>query len=388
MRHLGAARLLHPLQSDHRERADQHRALRRMRPVALGTGPLFASSRCLHGCHGGCRSAGGVAAAQRGVPVNDAQTIAVEVIGIEQVTPLIKHFKLAAIAGGSLPVFSRSSHIIVVMQATDRVHKNPYSLLGSPSQLESYEIGVRRMEESRGGSHFMHDAVKIGSRLEIAHPVNLFGLDKIARKHVLIAGGIGITPFLAQLEDLHGVPVPYELHYSVRSPEHAAFLNRLREREGDKVRMYYDSESQAVDFDGLLSNQPLGTHVYVCGPAGLINKVIATAKDCGWPDSHIHWEQFSAPPVGDAFDVVLSRSRLTVHVPHDQSLMESIEAAGVEVPYLCRGGVCGYCQTRVLELDGELVHNDHFLSEADKAKGNTIMPCVSRARCKSLVLDL
>jgi dimethylamine monooxygenase subunit B len=320
--------------------------------------------------------------------VNDAQTLAVEVAAIEQVTPLIKHFKFASADGGPLPAFSGGSHIIVVMHGAARMHRNPYSLLSSPRELDHYEIGVRRMEESRGGSHFMHDQVRVGSRLEIAHPVNLFALDKIARKHVLLAGGIGITPFLAQLEDLHDGAVPYELHYSVRSPEHAAFLGPLREREGEKVRMYYDSENQAVDFDGLLSNQPLGTHVYVCGPAGLINKVVATAKACGWPDSHVHWEQFSAPPVGDAFDVFLSRSRLTVHVPHDQSLMESIEAAGVEVPYLCRGGVCGYCHTRVLELDGELLHNDHFLSDAEKAKGNSIMPCVSRARCKSLVLDL
>jgi ferredoxin-NADP reductase len=320
--------------------------------------------------------------------VNDAQTLTVEVAAVDQVTPLIKHFKLASADGGALPAFSGGSHIIVVMRGAARMHRNPYSLLSSPRELDHYEIGVRRMEESRGGSHFMHDQVRVGSRLEIAHPVNLFALDKIARKHVLIAGGIGITPFLAQLEDLHDGAVPYELHYSVRSPEHAAFLTRLRESEGEKVCMYYDSENQAVDFDGLLSNQPLGTHVYVCGPAGLINKVVATAKACGWPDSHVHWEQFSAPPVGDAFDVFLSRSRLTVHVPHDQSLMESIEAAGVEVPYLCRGGVCGYCQTRVLELDGELLHNDHFLSDAEKAKGNSIMPCVSRARCKSLVLDL
>ncbi len=320
--------------------------------------------------------------------MNDAQTLAVEVAAIDMVTPLIKHFKLASADGGPLPAFSGGSHIIVVMHGAARMHRNPYSLLSSPRELDHYEIGVRRMEESRGGSHYMHDEVRVGSRLEIAHPVNLFALDKIARKHVLIAGGIGITPFLAQLEDLHDGAVPYELHYSVRSPEHAAFLTRLREREGENVRMYYDSENQAVDFDGLLSNQPLGTHVYVCGPAGLINKVIATAKDRGWPDSHVHWEQFSAPPVGDAFDVFLSRSRLTVHVPHDQSLMESIEAAGVEVPYLCRGGVCGYCQTRVLELDGELLHNDHFLSDAEKAKGNSIMPCVSRARCKNLVLDL
>ena len=320
--------------------------------------------------------------------MNDAQTIAVEVVGIEQVTPLIKHFKLAAVAGGSLPAFSGGSHIIVVMQGADRVHRNPYSLLSSPRQLDTYEIGVRRMEESRGGSHFMHDTIKIGSRLEIAHPVNLFGLDKIARKHVLIAGGIGITPFLAHLEDLYGGAVPYELHYSVRSAEHAAFLELLRRREGGRLHMYYDSEAQMIPFETLLSTQPLGTHVYVCGPAGMIRHVIATAQAAGWPDSHIHWEQFSAPPVGDAFEVFLARAKLRVHVPPDQSLLESIEAAGVEVPYLCRGGVCGFCQTRVLELDGELIHNDHFLSDADKAGRKNIMPCVSRARCNTLVLDL
>jgi dimethylamine monooxygenase subunit B len=294
--------------------------------------------------------------------VNEAQTIAVEVTAIEQVTPLIKHFTLASAAGGDLPAFSGGSHIIVVMRGASRIHRNPYSLLSSPHRLDTYEIGVRRMEESRGGSHFMHDTLRVGSRLEIAHPVNLFALDKIARKHVLIAGGIGITPFMAQLEDLHDGAVPYELHYSVRSPEHAAFLSRLREREGGRVHMYYDNEQQTIDFDGLMSKQPLGTHV--------------------------HWEQFSAPPVGDAFDVFLARAKLNVHVPPDQSLMESIEAAGVEVPYLCRGGVCGFCQTRVLELDGELLHNDHFLSDREKAGAKTIMPCVSRARCKHLVLDL
>jgi dimethylamine monooxygenase subunit B len=92
--------------------------------------------------------------------------------------------------------------------------------------------------------------------------------------------------------------------------------------------------------------------------------------------------------VGDAFDVYLARSNLKVHVVPDQSLLESIEAAGVEVPYLCRGGVCGFCRTAVVEVDGTLVHNDHFLSDEEKASGKAIMPCVSRARCNKLVLDL
>jgi dimethylamine monooxygenase subunit B len=320
--------------------------------------------------------------------LNPAQTLPVVVTAIEQVTPLIKHFTLAAVDGGPLPAFSGGSHIIVVMQAPTRTHRNPYSLLSSPRCLDRYEIAVRRMEDSRGGSRHLHDRIEVGSRLEIAHPVNLFALDKIARKHVLIAGGVGITPILAQLEDLHGGAVPYELHYAVRSPEHAGFEQRLRARAGASLRMYYESAGDIIDIEGLLSAQPLGTHVYACGPKGLIDAVTATAKRLGWPDSHVHWERFAAPPVGEAFEAYLARSRVSVSVPPDRSLMESIEALGIEVPYLCRGGVCGFCQTRVLELDGELVHNDHFLSDADKARASSIMLCVSRARCKRLVLDL
>jgi ferredoxin-NADP reductase len=320
--------------------------------------------------------------------VSHADTIAVRVVAVEQVTPQIKHFKLAAVDGSRLPAFSGGSHIIVVMRDVDRVHRNPYSLLSIPGELETYEIAVRRMEPSRGGSQFMHESVQVGSTLQIAHPVNLFELSKIGRKHILIAGGVGITPILAQMEDLHLESVPYELHYSVRSPEHAAFLARLRERAGERLRVYYDSRGHAIDFDGLLSTQPLGTHFYVCGPAGMIELVVAKARAWGWPESHIHWEQFSAPPAGEAFDVQLAQAGVAVHVVPDQSLLESIEAAGVEVPYLCRGGVCGFCRTDVLELEGELIHNDHYLSDEEKASGKVIMPCVSRARCKKLVLDL
>jgi ferredoxin-NADP reductase len=317
-----------------------------------------------------------------------ADTIRVRVVGVEQVSALVKHFRLAGLDGASLPAFSGGSHIVVVMAAANRVYRNPYSLMSPPSQLDRYEIGVRRMDESRGGSHFMHDEVRVGSLLDIAHPVNLFPLDKIARKHLLVAGGIGITPIMAQLADLHGGSVPYELHYAVRSPQHAAFVDQLERREPGRFTIYDRSAGERIDFKQLLAHQPLGTHLYVCGSAALIGNALETARWCGWPESHLHWEQFSAPPVGEAFAVRLARSALDVHVPPDQSLLESIEAAGVEVPYLCRGGVCGFCRTTVLELDGELIHNDHYLSDEEKASGKAIMPCVSRARCKKLILDL
>jgi len=320
--------------------------------------------------------------------MSHAETIRVRVAQIHQLTPVIKHFVLEPVAGGYLPAFSGGSHIIVVMRGASRVYRNPYSLLSPPNRLTAYEIAVRRTDDSRGGSHFMHDQVKVDSEIEISHPVNLFPLDKLSRKQLLLAGGIGITPFIAQLEDLHGGPVPYELHYSVRGPEHAAFRDQLVARHGSRVKMYYDSEKQLIDFNGLLSSQPLGTHVYVCGPAGMIDRVINTATEYGWSKSHVHWEKFGAPPVGEAFDVFLRKSGVSVSVLPDQSLLEAIEAAGVDAPYLCRGGVCGECKTDVLESDGSIEHNDHFLSADEKASGKCIMPCVSRARGKKLVLDL
>jgi ferredoxin-NADP reductase len=320
--------------------------------------------------------------------VSHADTLAVRVVAAEQVTPQVKRFVLAPVDGGMLPAFSGGSHIIVVIRGTHRVHRNPYSLMSSPASLDHYEISVRRMEESRGGSHFMHDEVRVDSILDIAHPVNLFPLDKIARKHLLVAGGIGITPFVAHLADLRSGDVPYELHYAARGPEYAAFRDELEEREAGRVRMYFRSAGERIDFVALLSQQPLGTHLYVCGGTAIVKNAVDAARACGWPNSHVHWEQFSAPPPGDAFDAYLAKSNLSVHVVPDQTLLESIEAAGVEVPYLCRGGVCGFCRTEVVAVEGELVHNDHYLSAEERASGKVIMPCVSRARCTKLVLDL
>jgi ferredoxin-NADP reductase len=253
--------------------------------------------------------------------------------------------------------------------------------------LSRYQIAVRRHDQGRGGSLFMHQHVKVGTRLEIAHPVNLFPLAKLARKHILIAGGVGITPMMAMIDDLRGSPEPWELHYRVRGPEHDYFGRKLRESHGRTIHLCYDSKGQVLEFGRILANQPLGTHVYTCGSGELIETTARAARAAGWAASHVHSEQFTAPPVGEPFEVYLARSRLTVHVPPGQSLLEAVEAAGVDAPYLCRGGACGQCATDVLELEGELVHNDHWLSNEEKASGRKIMPCVSRARCTRLVLD-
>lgn len=316
------------------------------------------------------------------------QAIDVRVTDIEAVTPLIKRFTFEALNGDALPAFSGGAHIVVEMSDGERIHRNPYSLIGSPWDNGRYRIAVRRSEGGRGGSRYMHEKVAPGARLRISPPVNLFPLIKTRNKHVLIAGGVGITPFFAHLAELRAMDVPHELHYAVRSREHAAFADELAGMIGDRLRLYCSEEGQRIDFGALLARQPLGTDVYVCGPEGMVEATFAAARAAGWPESHVHAEQFASPPSGEPFEAVLANSGITVQVGAETSLLEAIEAAGVDAPCLCRGGVCGQCALDVIECEGELVHHDHYLSPEERKSNTKLMPCVSRARGGRVVLAL
>ncbi len=313
--------------------------------------------------------------------------IAVTVAKVVQVNTLIKRFRFVRTDGGAMPAFSGGAHSVVEMQDGPTRRMNPYSLMGDPADLSGYEISVRRDEGGRGGSLYLHAHVTPGMEMVISHPVNLFPLDLRAKKHLLIAGGIGITPFLAQIAQLSSMNALFELHYSARSPELGAYMPELKARHGDRVQVYFDDHKQMMPLAGLLAGQPLGTHLYVCGPKGMINWVRNSADDAGWPLAAVHHEEFLAPPVGQPFEVTLQASGKTIQVAGHQSLLEAIEAAGVDAPYLCRGGACGQCQTDVLGCDGAIAHNDHWLTDTEKASGTKIMPCVSRFTGRTLVLD-
>lgn len=315
-------------------------------------------------------------------------TLTVKVTEVEQVTDVVKHFTLVPEKGGVLPHFSGGSHIVVSLNIDGRIHRNAYSLMGSTAHSDSYHISVRKQENSRGGSVYMHEQVKPGSILEVTYPTNLFAINKMARRHVLVAGGIGITPFMSQISDLNRLGYDYELHYAYRSNEHAAFREQLLEMCGDRVYFHVDSEGTQLDMNALLSHQLLGTHVYICGPDPMVKALHLIAEELGWPENHVHSEQFSAPPMGEEFRVKLIESDIEVIVPGNMSLLEAIEGAGVDAPFLCRGGACGRCELEVIECDGQLEHNDHYLSDAEKLAGNKVMPCVSRARCTQLSLKL
>ncbi|GBU19429.1 MULTISPECIES: PDR/VanB family oxidoreductase [Methylobacterium] len=308
--------------------------------------------------------------------------IPARVAGIDSLGPTLKRFRFEP-ESGRFPTAAPGAHILVTLRGPERVWKNAYSLVTPPDQRDGYAIIVRRVRDSRGGSHFLHDHLRPGDRVEIGPPASLFPIASLARRHILIGGGIGLTPFLSYVPVLRARGAAFELHQYCTDEETGIFRELLAEA-GAGVTVH--GETSRRSFTEVLTDQPLGTHVYTCGPAGMMEAVEAAARDLGWPEAAIHKESFGGAEGGRPFRVTLARSGRTLDVPETQSLLEALETAGIEAPCLCRGGACGVCLTGV--VDGEIEHRDHVLTEEERAGGRLMATCVSRARSDVLVLDL
>ena len=306
---------------------------------------------------------------------------------ITKVNELVTRFEFKRIDGKDFPVFSAGSHTVIEMKDGDRTIRNPYSLMSDPEDGSKYAISVRRDDVGRGGSLFLHKKIKVGDKVNLTYPLNLFSLDLRARKHLFFAGGIGITPFLSMIMQLESSNGSWELHYATQTEELASYGEELKIKYPKKVNQYFDDAGQAIQLQKLLTTQPIGTHVYVCGPAGMIKWVTSTAKNVGWPNANVHSEEFLAPKPGKSFQVRLCKSDLTIEVGENESLLEAMEREGVNAPFSCRGGACGQCETEIVELDGEIIHRDHWLDPEEQDSGTKIMPCVSRFLGNSLVID-
>ncbi|MDR0280616.1 MAG: PDR/VanB family oxidoreductase [Paucimonas sp.] len=305
--------------------------------------------------------------------------IEVRVAAIRELTPVIREYCLQAVTG-ELPAFSAGSHVQVHLPNGLR---NAYSLLGDPADTRHYRIAVRHQDNSRGGSRFLHQQLHSGDTLRIGAPANLFPLYSKARQHLLVAAGIGITPFLAHARELLRRGEDFELHYAYRRGSSDAYLDELRALLGPRLHEY-PSGSRRFDARALLKDRPLGTHVYSCGPRSLLLAVAEQAAAQGWSPRRLHSEAFAAAEPGQPFSVELQRSGRQLQVGAGQSLLEALEAAGVEIPNLCRGGVCGQCQTPYLK--GDVEHRDHVLDATERA--SQLMPCVSRGCGSPILLDL
>lgn len=297
------------------------------------------------------------------------------VTAIEALSPSLRRFTLAPEAG-LFPAAAAGAHVMVTLRGEQRVWRNAYSLTSRPGARAAWEIIVRLVSLSRGGSAFLHERVAVDDLILIDPPVNLFPVAKLARKHLLIAGGIGATPFLSYLPALIA---PFELHQFCRPDDEPAFRHLL---PGAQIH----TSRERIDLPALLAAQPLGTHLYTCGPPAFMDLVTSLARASGYPPGKIHLERFGGATGGAAFRVVLQNSGRRIDVGSDQTLLDALEEAGVDAPCLCRGGACGQCRVGVLA--GIPEHRDHVLTDAEHATNDAIMTCVSRARSAELVLDL
>jgi len=297
--------------------------------------------------------------------------------------------ELAPLTTEPLPRFDAGAHIDVKLP---RGLVRQYSLCNDPRETHRYVIGVLRDPSSRGGSAAVHDELAEGQVIGIGAPRNHFALVP-ARRTLLLAGGIGITPLLCMAERLAGTGDDFALHYCTRSAARTAFTRRLQAAPlAGHVHFHHDDgpAAQRLNLPAVLGPHLAGTHVYVCGPGGFIDAVRRTAREQGWPEAQIHFERFSAPAAetgGDQpFELHLARSRRTLTVPAGQTVVQALRAHGVVVQVSCEQGVCGTCLTRVLE--GEPEHRDSYLTDEEKRGNDQFTPCCSRARGERLVLDL
>ena len=316
------------------------------------------------------------------------QTLRLKVAALTDIAPSLRHVRLVAADGGKLPPAAAGAHIQLVLAGPGRSFRNAYSLVSRPGARDAWDIIVRRVPASRGGSAYIREALQAGDTLEASWPGNLFAPVRTARRHLMIAGGIGITPFLSYLADFAMSGGEHALHVCCREEEKDVFAPWLAGRSG--VAFHWDADGHRLDIPALLAAQPAGTHLYVCGPAGFIDHVVTTAKALGWAQDHIHLEYFGAPAhdtSGDqGFEVRIASTGKVYPIAPDVSVVEALRKEGIDILTSCEQGVCGTCLTRVLE--GEVDHRDMYLTDEEKAANEQFMPCCSRARSKLLVLDL
>jgi vanillate O-demethylase ferredoxin subunit len=313
---------------------------------------------------------------------------------VKDLTPNIKMFEFVAANGGDLPAFDAGAHIDIKTAHGVR----SYSLANNPTERHRYVTAVLREHAGQGGSRWMHETLKPNLTVTSSEPVQNFPLVETAKKTLLLAGGIGITPMLAMSHRLKAIGADFHLYYCTRAANETAFYDEVKALLGDKVTFVHDGgdPSKGLDLKATFGAVQPDTHLYVCGPGGLLNAVRAVTSS--WPAHAVHFELFASAKTAEQraesaaktkadFEIELAQSGATLTVPANKSILDVLLDNGYGVPYACEDGWCGACTVGL--ISGKADHRDEFLSDADKAEGKKIQVCISRAMPgEKLVLDL
>lgn len=278
-----------------------------------------------------------------------------------------------------LPPFTAGAHVDIYLPSGNI---RQYSLCGDPAQNTRYHLAVKKDPNSRGGSVEVHDSLYEGQELLLSLPRNHFPLVETEGRVVMLAGGIGVTPFLSMMPELERRKADYLLRYSTVSPNSTPLRDVLAPFD-ENVRFHHDEINTVIDLKAEIAALNDKDHMYVCGPAPML----AAAEEIGAHlGDRLHIEHFGADGAGGdpAYEVEIASTGQIVAVPEGHTMLEALRMADVEVPASCEGGVCLDCKTRY--LSGTPVHRDVAMPNSER--GEYLTPCVSGCDGGKITLDL
>jgi ring-1,2-phenylacetyl-CoA epoxidase subunit PaaE len=285
-------------------------------------------------------------------------------------------------------------------------------------------VGVRKVA---GGafSQWVHQGLKAGDTLEVMPPQGRFfvPLDPDAERHYLgVAGGSGITPILSIMKTVlaREPRSHFTLIYSNRRPATTMFkeeIEDLKNRYLTRLSLHHVFTQEHVDaplYAGRLSREKLGRffatvvdagridHAFVCGPFQMNDEVEAALREAGVAEDRIHIERFGAPlptPAdamkhearpedADGARVVIVRDGLQREITFrksDPSILDAAAAAGMDVPYSCKSGVCSTCRAKVLE--GQVRMDRNFALEKAEVEAGFVLTCQSHPLTERVVVS-
>jgi ferredoxin-NADP reductase len=297
--------------------------------------------------------------------------------------------ELESASGGMLPDWPPGAHLDIHLPSG---LTRQYSLCGAREDRSTYVVVVLREPHGRGGSEEIYREFRVGTEFISSKPRDHFRLVD-ASEYVLIAGGIGITPIKAMVDDLRARGAQWRLHYGGRSRKHMAFMDELVDLGGDNVSIVPQDVDGLLDVPAIIGNLSPEAAIYCCGPAPLLDAVLTACAEAG-ASERLHFERFVPPTDGagfvtdgdTAFEVELRSSGVTLQVPADKTLLEVVQSVIPDMPFSCTEGYCGSCESVV--LDGEPDHRGTLMTPEEHDEEGTMLICVGRSKSHRLVLDL
>ena len=313
-----------------------------------------------------------------------------KLVKVHDETERVRVFRFTSATGDALPYYAPGAHLEFALAS---VGSRAYSLIDWPSKRspkdvrESYTVAVQREDDGLGGSNAMHQ-LEVGQVIQAGPPANDFALTGSDAPIILLAGGIGVTPLISMATELQRLDRSFAFHYTARSASLMSFRTLLSDAFDAQVHFHFDDELP-LDLAALMASREGSTELYLCGPRGMIDAARAAAQTAGLNNDNIHVELFATPLTESEdgpFEVEIKETGEVFVIPVGKTIIEVLEEAGKELMYDCQRGDCGICQTEI--VSGEPDHRDVVLSDADRASGNVMQICVSRARSPRLVLDI